>query len=49
IRKQVDIEFPDPWFIAVQFHPEFTSSPRDGHPLFASFIGAAKTQHQKSK
>ena len=30
-----------PWFIAVQFHPEFTSSPRDGHPLFASFVGAA--------
>lgn len=34
-----------PWFIAVQFHPEFTSSPRDGHPLFASFIAAAKQQH----
>jgi len=44
------VEIPDhPWFIAVQFHPEFTSSPRDGHPLFASFIDAAKTQHQKSK
>ncbi|MFW1800206.1 CTP synthase [Acinetobacter nematophilus] len=38
-----------PWFIAVQFHPEFTSSPRDGHPLFASFIDAAKKQHQNSK
>ncbi len=34
-----------PWFIAVQFHPEFTSSPRDGHPLFASFIAAAKQQY----
>jgi len=30
-----------PWFIGVQFHPEFTSSPRGGHPLFASFIEAA--------
>lgn len=30
-----------PWFVACQFHPEFTSSPRDGHPLFASFISAA--------
>lgn len=31
-----------PWFIAVQFHPEFTSSPRGGHPLFNSFVKAAK-------
>lgn len=31
-----------PWFIGVQFHPEFTSTPRDGHPLFTSFISAAK-------
>lgn len=30
-----------PWFIACQFHPEFTSTPRDGHPLFESFIKAA--------
>ena len=44
------VEIPEhPWFIAVQFHPEFTSSPRDGHPLFASFIGAAKQQYQKRK
>lgn len=36
------IELPDhPWFIASQFHPEFTSSPRDGHPLFTGFIQAA--------
>jgi CTP synthase len=35
------IELPDhPWFLASQFHPEFTSNPRDGHPLFASFIRA---------
>jgi CTP synthase len=30
-----------PWFFACQFHPEFTSSPRDGHPLFTGFIRAA--------
>ncbi len=43
------IEIPDhPWFIASQFHPEFTSSPRDGHPLFTSFIQAA-LNYKKSK
>jgi CTP synthase len=31
-----------PWFVACQFHPEFTSTPRDGHPLFTSYIQAAK-------
>ena len=35
-----------PWYLACQFHPEFTSTPRDGHPLFESFIEAAK-QHAK--
>ena len=36
------IELPDhPWFVACQFHPEFTSSPREGHPLFISYIKAA--------
>ncbi len=30
-----------PWFLACQFHPEFTSTPRDGHPLFTSYIEAA--------
>ncbi|MDO9224526.1 MAG: CTP synthase [Pseudomonadota bacterium] len=30
-----------PWFVACQFHPEFTSNPRDGHPLFTSFVQAA--------
>jgi CTP synthase len=30
-----------PWFVACQFHPEFTSTPRDGHPLFAGFVKAA--------
>jgi len=37
------IEIPEhPWFVACQFHPEFTSTPRDGHPLFTSFILAAR-------
>jgi CTP synthase len=37
------IELPaHPWFVACQFHPEFTSTPRDGHPLFIGFIGAAR-------
>ncbi len=36
------VEQPDhPWFLACQFHPEFTSTPRDGHPLFSGFIRAA--------
>jgi len=36
------IELPThPWFIACQFHPEFTSNPRSGHPLFSSYIEAA--------
>jgi CTP synthase len=30
-----------PWFVGVQFHPEFTSSPREGHPLFEAFVKAA--------
>lgn len=37
-----------PWFIGCQFHPEFTSSPRDGHPLFASLINAARA-HRKER
>jgi CTP synthase len=40
------IELPDhPWFLACQFHPEFSSSPRDGHPLFLSFVMAARLHH----
>ena len=40
------IEVPEhPWFIASQFHPEFTSNPRDGHPLFTGFIIAARLYH----
>ena len=38
------IEFPEhPWFLACQFHPEFTSNPLDGHPLFTSFVTAARS------
>jgi CTP synthase len=37
------IELPShPWFLATQFHPEFTSTPRDGHPLFSGFVRAAR-------
>ncbi|MGA8203395.1 MAG: CTP synthase [Woeseiaceae bacterium] len=40
------VEIPDhPWFLASQFHPEFTSNPRDGHPLFKGFITAAREHH----
>jgi len=36
------VEIPNhPWFVAVQFHPEFTSRPENPHPLFRDFIGAA--------
>ena len=37
-----------PWFIGCQFHPEFTSNPRDGHPLFESFVEAAAVSREKS-
>ncbi|SDV49289.1 CTP synthase [Chitinasiproducens palmae] len=38
-----------PWFVGVQFHPEFTSTPRDGHPLFSSFVEAARERkHARS-
>jgi len=45
------IELPNhPWFFASQFHPEFNSTPRDGHPLFEGFINAALDyQAQSSK
>jgi len=36
-----------PWFVAVQFHPEFQSKPNQPHPLFAAFVGAA-LKNQKS-
>jgi CTP synthase len=43
------VELPGhPWFIATQFHPEFTSTPRDGHPLFTGFVRAARA-HRASQ
>lgn len=43
------IELQDhPWFVACQFHPEFTSSPRGGHPLFSGFVRAARLQREES-
>jgi CTP synthase len=35
-----------PWFMGVQFHPEFKSTPRDAHPLFDAYVRAALAQHQ---
>ena len=43
------VEVPDhPWFIGCQFHPEFTSTPRDGHPLFKGFVEAANRYRASS-
>jgi CTP synthase len=35
-----------PWFVGCQFHPEFTSNPRHGHPLFTSYVKAALANQQ---
>jgi CTP synthase len=44
------IELPNhPWFLGCQFHPEFTSSPRDGHPLFTGFIEAALAEQVRRR
>ena len=44
------IELKDhPWFVGCQFHPEFTSDPRGGHPLFSGFIKAAKNRSNLKK
>jgi CTP synthase len=44
------VEIPDhPWFVACQFHPEFTSTPRGGHPLFAGFIKAAQKHREANQ
>ncbi|BDF66518.1 CTP synthase [Oscillospiraceae bacterium] len=41
------VELPDhPWFVGVQFHPEFKSRPNRAHPLFRAFLAAAKTHHK---
>jgi CTP synthase len=36
-----------PWFVACQFHPEFTSNPRSGHPLFKAYVTAALAHKNK--
>ncbi|MCF3650345.1 CTP synthase [Synoicihabitans lomoniglobus] len=38
-----------PWFVAVQFHPEFQSKPNEAHPLFAAFVKAAMKHHNAAK
>jgi CTP synthase len=44
------VEIPThPWFLACQFHPEFTSTPRKGHPLFSGFVNAAVQHKQASE
>ena len=44
------VELPNhSWFVACQFHPEFTSRPRDGHPLFIGFVSAARKLHDSEK
>ncbi|MDC0214370.1 CTP synthase [Gammaproteobacteria bacterium] len=45
--EMVEIE-DHPWFLACQFHPEFTSTPRKGHPLFTGFVEAGLNQSRKS-
>ena len=43
------VELPNhPWFFASQFHPEFNSTPRDGHPLFEGFVNAARDYQKQS-
>jgi CTP synthase len=37
-----------PWFVACQFHPEFTSTPRDGHPLFSGFVRAGRARAEQN-
>jgi CTP synthase len=44
------IEWPDhPWFLAVQFHPEFKSKPTKAHPLFRDFIAAALVHREGNR
>ena len=43
------MEYPQsvhPWFLGVQYHPEFNSTPRGGHPLFKAFVAAAMAQRE---
>jgi CTP synthase len=44
------IEIPEhPWFLACQFHPEFNSAPRKGHPLFSGFVAAAALHKKETE
>ena len=44
------VELPDhPWFVAVQFHPEFKSKPTAAHPLFRDFIAAALRRRESNR
>jgi CTP synthase len=49
IELPVDGPNGHPWFVACQFHPEFTSNPRVGHPLFIAFARAALAHHEATK
>jgi CTP synthase len=52
VQNLVEVmEYPQsthPWFVGVQYHPEFNSTPRGGHPLFKAFVAAAMAQRKKS-
>jgi CTP synthase len=53
VQNLVEVmEYPQtshPWFVGVQYHPEFNSTPRGGHPLFKAFVAAAMAQRARSK
>ena len=40
--EMIELPSEHPWFLGCQAHPEFTSTPRDGHPLFIGFVRAAR-------
>ncbi len=53
VQNLVEVmEYPQathPWFLGVQYHPEFNSTPRGGHPLFKAFVAAAMAQRERTK
>jgi CTP synthase len=53
VQNLVEVmEYPQsthPWFVGVQYHPEFNSTPRSGHPLFKAFVAAAMAQRSRTK
>lgn len=46
---ELNADHDHPWFLACQFHPEFTSRPQQGHPLFSGFISAARQFHEDQR